>query len=189
MTRRLIVFNQVSLDGYFVDRNGDMSWAHKPAGDAEWDAFVAGNATGGGELLFGRVTYEMMAAFWPSAQAIARLPVVADGMNRAPKVVFSRTLDRVAWNNTRLVKAGLAVEIRRMKHEPGPSMVILGSGTLVSQLAQEGLIDEFQIVVVPVALGSGRTLFDGITTTLSFTLTNTRRFRNGNVLLYYAPTP
>ena len=80
--RKLIVFNNVTLDGYFADRNGDMSWAHRQ--DAEWNAFVGGNASGGGALLFGRVTYELMASFWPTPAAMERAPVVAEGMNNMP---------------------------------------------------------------------------------------------------------
>ena len=131
--RKLVVFNQVSLDGYFADLNGDMSWAHKE--DAEWNAFVAENANGGGQLVFGRITYELMASFWPTPQAMKSFPVVS----------------------------------------------------LVSQLAQEGLIDEFQIVVNPVVLGRGGTMFDGVKETLTLKQTRARTFGNGNVLLCYKP--
>ena len=183
--RKVVAFEQVSLDGYFVDANGDMSWAHKQ--DAEWNAFAASNASGGGALLFGRVTYELMASFWPTPAAKDRAPVVAEGMNNLPKVVFSRTLEQASWKNTKLVKGDLAVEVRKMKHEPGPDMAILGSGSIVSQLAQVSLIDEFQIVVNPIVLGKGRTLFDGVTQKLPLKLINTRAFGNGNVVLYYEP--
>jgi len=81
--RKLIVFNHVSLDGYFVDSNGDMSWAKADRQDAEWDAFVAGNASGGGVLVFGRVTYDLMAGFWPTPFAIESMPVVAAGLKAA----------------------------------------------------------------------------------------------------------
>ena len=185
--RKLIVFNQVSLDGYFVDGNGDMSWAHKPPDDAEWNAFVAENTSGGGELVFGRVTYELMTSYWPTTLATKNAPVVAERMNSLQKVVFSRTLDKASWNNTKLLKGDLAAEIRKMKKEPGPGLAILGSGSIVSQLAQEGLIDEFQTVVNPVALGKGRTMFDGIKNKLDLKLTKTRAFGNGNVLLCYEP--
>jgi dihydrofolate reductase len=183
--RKVIVFNSASVDGYFVDMNGDMSWAHN--NDAEFDAFVAGNASAGGELLFGRITYELMASYWPTPFAIENYPVVAKGMNDLPKVVFSRTLARASWNNTKLVKSGMAAEIRRMKNEPGKDMVIMGSGSIVSQLAQEGVIDEYQIVVVPVVLGKGRTMFDGIKEKLTLKLIKSRTFRNGNVFLCYEP--
>jgi dihydrofolate reductase len=183
--RKVIVFNSASVDGYFVDMNGDMSWAHN--NDAEFDAFVAGNASAGGELLFGRITYELMASYWPTPFAIENYPVVAKGMNDLPKVVFSRTLAEASWNNTKLVKSGMAAEIRRMKNEPGKDMVIMGSGSIVSQLAQEGVIDEYQIVVVPVVLGKGRTMFDGIKEKLTLKLIKSRTFRNGNVFLCYEP--
>ena len=185
--RRLVVFNSVSVDGYFVDVNGDMSWAKNATPDAEWDAFGTENAKGGGMLLFGRITYEMMASFWPTPLATQIDPVVAEQMNSLPKVVFSRTLSQVSWSNTTLVKGDLAAEVRKMKQAPGQGMAILGSGSIVSQLAQEGLVDEYQIVVNPVVLGAGRTLFDGITQKLPLKLTKTRAFRNGNVLLCYEP--
>ena len=185
--RRLISFTQLTLDVYFTGRNGDLSWAHEGPQDAEWNAFVAGNASGGGQLLFGRITYELMVSYWPTPAALERDPAVAEGMNKLPKVVFSRTLDKVSWNNTRLVKGDPATAVRKMKHEPGEGMVILGSGSIVSQLAQAGLIDEYQIVVKPVALGEGRTMFDGLKQKLTLKLTKTRAFTNGNVLLSYEP--
>ncbi len=183
--RRLVVFNHVSLDGYFVDASGDMSWVHKQ--DAEWTAFTAENATGGGALVFGRITYDMMAGFWPTPQAMQTMPIVAERMNQMPKVVFSRTLADPAWKNTTVVKDNIVAEMGRMKTKSGPSMTILGSGSIVSQFAQEGLIDEYQIVVNPIVLGQGRTLFDGIQKRLLLKLTKSRTFANGNILLSYRP--
>jgi dihydrofolate reductase len=183
--RKLIVFNSVTVDGYFVDMSGDMSWAHNE--DAEFNAFVQDNARGGGELVFGRITYELMAGFWPTPMAIKNYPVVAEGMNSMPKVVFSRTMDKASWNNTKLVKGNLSAEIRKMKKEPGIDMVIMGSGSIVSQLAQERLIDEYQVVVIPVVLGKGRTMFDGIKGKQTLKLIGSRAFGNGNVFLRYEP--
>jgi len=183
--RSLIVFNHVSLDGYFVDKKGDMRWAHKQ--DPEWNEFVAGNARGGGVLLFGRVTYEMMASYWPTPMAAQNSPAVAEHMNNLQKVVFSRTLEKASWNNTKLVKGDLATEVRKMKQDSSEGLVIMGSGTIVSQLAQEGLIDEFQIVVCPIVIGSGRTLFEGVTEKLNLKLTKSRTFGNGNVYTCYEP--
>jgi dihydrofolate reductase len=185
--RKLLVFNSVSLDGYFVDANGDISWT-KGREDAEWNDFVSGNASGGGVLVFGRITYEMMASFWPTPTAKEIMPVVAEAMNNMPKVVFSRTLDHASWNNTKLVKGDLASEIRKMKEESGEGMAIMGSGTIVSQLTQEGLIDEYQLVVVPIVLGKGRTMFEGVKNRVNLRLTNTRPFGNGNVVLTYEAT-
>jgi dihydrofolate reductase len=182
--RKLIVFNQVSLDGYFVDAASDMSWAHKD--DPEWNAFASENASGG-ELVFGRVTYEMMASFWPTPRAMQMMPAVAKGMNESPKIVFSRTLDKASWNNARLIKGDIVAQMRQLKKETGPGMAILGSGHIVSQFAQAGLIDEYQIVVNPIVLGGGRTMFEGVEDKLHLKLTNSRTFKNGNVLLCYEP--
>ncbi|MFZ0883637.1 MAG: dihydrofolate reductase family protein, partial [Candidatus Acidiferrales bacterium] len=155
--------------------------------DSEWNAFVAGNASSDGQLLFGRITYELMASFWPTPQAMQGMPAVAEGMNKMPKIVFSRTLDKVTWSNTKLLKGDLATEVRKMKSEPGPDMVILGSGSIISQLAQERLIDEFQVAIIPVVLGKGRTMFDGVKEKLSLKLTKSLAFGNGNAVLSYEP--
>ena len=183
--RKLVVFNHVTLDGYFTDANGDMSWAHKS--DPEWDAFAAENAKGGGVLLFGRVTYELMASFWPTPAAMETMPDVAKGMNNLPKVVFSRTMDKASWNNTKLIKSDMVEEVRKMKNESGEGMVILGSGSIVSQLSEHKLIDEYQMVINPIVLGKGRTMFEGMKERLMLKHTNTRTFENGNVVLTYEP--
>src|SRR5438093_8596158 len=114
-------------------------------------------------------------------------PVVAEQMNNLPKIVFSKKLDKASWNNTKLVAGDLAAEIRKMKNKPGEQMVIMGSGTIVSQLTAEGLIDEYQIVVNPIVLGKRRTMFEGIKRKLNLKRTKTRSFGNGNVLLCYEP--
>ncbi|MBV8631384.1 MAG: dihydrofolate reductase [Silvibacterium sp.] len=185
--RKLIVFNHVSLDGYFTDANSSLNWAKTRKDDAEWNAFVAQNASGNGPLLFGRKTYELMTQYWPTPMAKQHDAAIADRMNALPKVVFSRSLRNVSWNNTRLVKDGLAEEVRRMKQEHGDGLTILGSGTLVAQLAEAGLIDEYHVVINPVALGKGRTMFDGITETLALKPTKSRTFGNGCVYLVYEP--
>jgi dihydrofolate reductase len=185
--RKLVVFNTVTLDGYFAGEDGDISWAHTDAQDAEWNDFVAGNAGGDGLLLFGRITYEMMVGYWPTPLAAENDPVVAERMNTLPKIVFSRTLDEVSWQNTRLVKSNMVAEVHKLKNEAGPDMTILGSGTIISQLAAAGLIDEYQIVMAPVVIGRGRTMFAGLPENLPLKLTKTRAFNNGNVLLRYEP--
>jgi dihydrofolate reductase len=184
---KLVVFNHVTMDGYFTDPKGDMSFAHRQQPDPEWDAFVANNAGGGGVIVFGRITYEMMASYWPTPVAAQQMPVVAERMNHLPKVVFSRTLDRVSWQNTQLLKSDLLSEIRRLKREPGPGLTILGSGSIIAQLAPHGVIDEYHIIVNPVILGSGRTMFEGVKDKLPLKLTSTRTFGNGNVLMSYEP--
>jgi dihydrofolate reductase len=183
--QRLIVFNNVSLDGYFVDSNGRMDWARHDRTDPAWNAFVAGNASGNGTLVMGRVTYELMNRYWPTPMAKHNDPVVAEGMNRMPKVVFSRTLKETSWNNTRLVKDGLAEEIRRMKQESGEGMALLGSGSIVAQLTEEKVIDEYHFVVNPVILGAGRTMFEGVTRKMELKLNRSRAFQNGYVVVQY----
>jgi len=187
--RQLGAFLHVSLDGYYCDLQGDMGFAHKPPEDREWHEFVTGNASAGGMLLFGRTTYDMMAAWWPTPMAAQAMPEVAAGMNAVPKVVFSGTLKSAEWSNTTLVKGDLVETVRRMKAEPGPDMTILGSGSIVTQLAGAGLVDAFQIVVNPVALGAGKSLFAGLPDPLPLALTKTRVFGNGAVVLWYAPRP
>ncbi|MGZ5279886.1 MAG: dihydrofolate reductase family protein [Pseudobdellovibrionaceae bacterium] len=182
--RKLSVFNSITLDGYFTDQNNDMSWAHKND-DAEFNSFVQENAKSGGELLFGRVTYDMMSSYWQSPAAMENNPTLAKQMNDLPKVVFSSSLIEAKWNNTRIVKGDIANEVRKLKNEPGKDMVIFGSGTIVSQLAQTGLIDQYQIVLIPIVLGAGRTMFNGLREKLDLKLKTTRAFKNGNVFLSY----
>jgi dihydrofolate reductase len=184
--RKLAVFNNTTLDGYFTDQNGDISWAHTGSDDPEFQKFIADNAQGGDTLVLGRITYEQMASYWPTEDARKNMPEVAEGMNKLTKIVFSRTLDEAPWENTKLVKGDPGTEIGRLKQVPGGDMTILGSGSIVSQLAQAGLIDEYQLMVNPVVLGKGRTMFDGIWEKLNLTLTNTRAFANGKVLMSYA---
>ncbi len=184
---QLIVFNHVSLDGYFTDSNGGLTWAYQGSDDPEYSAFVAGNASGGGQLLFGRVTYEIMARYWPSPEASRHSPAVAEGMNRMTKTVFSRTLESAPWNNTSLIRGDLLTGVRRIKSEPGDGIAILGSGSIVAQLAAAGLIDEYQFVIDPVALGAGRTMFAGLPAPLPLTLTRSRTFANGKTFLCYRP--
>jgi dihydrofolate reductase len=108
-------------------------------------------------------------------------------MNALPKVVFSKSLKKVDWINTRLATGDLPDEIRTMKLNPDADLVILGSGTIVAQLAQAGLIDEYQLVVIPVVLGEGRTMFEGVTRKPTLKPTSSRTFRNGNLVLSYVP--
>jgi dihydrofolate reductase len=182
--RKLLVFNLVTLDGYFAGADGDISW-HRV--DEEFQELANQASNSGNTLLFGRITYQLMASYWPSAEAARTDPVVAAGMNRAEKVVYSRTLAKADWNNTRLVKGDMFNDVRKLKQGSGHDLTILGSGSIVAQLAQAGLIDEYQILLNPVALGKGRSMFEGVKGPLSFTLSKSRAFKNGNLLLTYQP--
>ena len=164
-----------------------MYWAKTRRDDKEWNAFVEENASGNGPLLFGRKTYELMIQYWPTPMAAQHDAAVADRMNALPKVVFSKTLKDVSWSNTKLAKGHLAEEVRQMKEGSGDGITILGSGTLVAQLADEALIDEYHVAVNPVALGKGRTMFEGMREKLTLKPTKSRTFGNGCVYLVYEP--
>ena len=138
-------------------------------------------------LVFGRVTYDIMAAWWPSAAAAKAMPEVANGMNRAPKYVFSRSVETVGWSNTTLLKEDPATAIARLKAIPGPDMTVLGSGSIVAQLTEARLIDELQLMMCPVMLGAGKSLFSGVTGKPWWTLSQSRTFKNGRVFLAYQP--
>lgn len=183
--RKLMVFNSMSLDGFIADSNGDMSWAHKQ--DQEWNSFMAGNASGEGVLVFGRKTYEMMAGYWPTPMAAQNSPIVAKRMNELQKIVFSRTMEEAAWQNTTLLKGELTAEVKRLKQQAGAGLVILGSASIVAQLSDARLIDEYQIALAPILLGSGKSMFAGVRGKLALKLAGTRSFQNGNVFLTYQP--
>lgn len=176
-------FQFITLNGLFKGPDNDISW-HRHG--EEESQFAEEGAQSGSTLLFGRITYEMMASFWPTPEARQAMPVVAEGMNRSEKIVFSRTLKTAPWNNTRIVKDNIAAEVKRLK-ESGKAMTILGSGSIVTQLANSGLIDEYQVMIDPVALGSGTPLFEGLQHKLDLQLITSRVFKSGVVLLSYRP--
>ena len=181
---KLISFTFITLNGYYKGPNNDINWHRHGAEEGET---AEEGAQSGSRLLFGRVTYEMMASYWPTPMASQHMPVVAEGMNRAEKIVFSRTLDQADWHNTRVVKDNMIEEIRKMKEQPRPDMTLLGSGSILSQLAEHGLIDEFQIMLDPVALGSGTPIFHNIRQKLDLKLINSKINKSGVILLTYAP--
>jgi dihydrofolate reductase len=182
--RRLSAFNFITLNGYYEGPQRDIGWHRHGAEENEYAAEGLGS---GSTLLFGRVTYELMAGYWPTPMAATNDPTVAAGMNSAEKIVFSRTLQKAEWNNTRIMKDNIVDEIRKLKQSSGKDMTILGSGSIVTQFAQTGLIDEYQIMLDPVVLGNGTTLFKDLKGKLDLKLTATRAFKSGTVLLSYQP--
>ena len=182
--KKLKVFNFITLDGYFAGAEKDISW-HRH--DEETNAYAHDMLSLDDTLLFGRVTYDLMASYWPTPFAIKNDPIMAERMNNADKIVFSQTLKKTEWINTSIVHDNIVDELHKLKQIPGKNMTILGSGSIVTQLAQSGLIDEYQIMVDPVILGGGTSICKGINHVLNLKLTSTRTFRNGNVLLCYLP--
>ena len=180
----IILFNMITLDGFFEGPKRDINWHHV---DDEFNDFAIEQMNTADGLIFGRVTYQLMESYWPTPSAIADDPSVANKMNSIPKIVFSRTLKKAEWNNTRLVNGEAAQEIQKLKQQPGRDWFIFGSADLASSLSSRGLIDEYRVIVNPIVLGSGTPLFKSQEEPLSLKLTQSRIFRNGNVLLYYRP--
>ena len=179
--RKVISFVLTTLDGYHEGPNHEIDWRNV---DDEFNQFSIQQLDEIGTLLFGRVTYELMAAYWPTPAAMESDPDIAARMNSMPKVVVSRTLDDVEWANARLVKDGLAEALAELKQQPGKDIAVFGSSNLTASLMRMGLVDEFRIMVNPVVLGEGRPLFQTADRT-NLKLVRTRTFDSGNVLLYY----
>jgi dihydrofolate reductase len=184
--RKLQAFLHISADGYFTGHGGDLSWTRHDQ-DPEYKQWAEENTRGESVLVFGRTTYQMMAGFWPSPMALEREPAMAKKMNASTKLVFSRSLNETTWNNTLLVKGDAVEEMRKLKQQPGPPLTILGSGSIVRQLGEAGLVDELQLLLTPVAIGGGRTLFEGAEKKIELDHVSTRTFQNGKVLLIYKP--
>jgi len=181
--RQLIMWNLVTLDGYF---EGPKPW------DIEWHNYVWGEeleklsmeqAGSIGMLLFGRRTYEGMAAYWPSAEGD-----IAAFMNAVPKVVFSRTLETAGWKNTRLVTTDAAEEVARLKQGGGKDLFIFGSADLSATLTRHALIDEYRLALSPLILGEGNPLFKPSPQRLPLRLVEARPLKSGAVILRYQPT-
>jgi dihydrofolate reductase len=182
--RKVIFFMLTSLDGYFEGPDRDINWHNV---DDEFNEFAIRQTGEFGALLFGRVTYELMAGYWPTEAALRDDPIIAGMMNGLPKLVFSNSLDKVDWENTRLVNENFVEEVTNLKRQAGKDIAIFGSSDLAVTFIEHGLIDEFRIMVNPVVLGRGKTLFDGIKNKLDLKLLKTKSFKSGNVLLYYMP--
>jgi dihydrofolate reductase len=182
--RKVIVSNLISLDGFIAGPKGEIDWF---GWDKELESYSKEQLGSMGTILFGRVTYELMAGYWPTATADTIDQIIINAMNNLPKVVFSKTLYKVEWNNSRLVKDDIEGEVAGLKRGPGKDIVIYGSGSIVSALAQAGLIDEYRIFVNPVVLGSGKPQFGDINDRINLKLLSTKTFGNGLVLLCYEP--
>jgi dihydrofolate reductase len=196
--RKIVMFNRVSAEGFFATPDERMDWAPP---EPELDRRAAAGTPGADTFLLGRRTYEMFASFWPHVldesatspdphdpgRRSKELRAMAVALNEGTKLVLSRTLKQLDWKNSRLLPAFDPKQIEAMKREPGKDILVLGSGSIVSQLTEHGLIDEYQIVVGPLFLGRGRPLLRDVTRSTSLQLLEARAFPQGNVLLRYAP--
>jgi dihydrofolate reductase len=178
--RKLIMWNLVTLDGFF---EGPKSWDidfHDTVWGEELERFSIEQSRSIGALLFGRVTYEGMASYWSTQKG-----EIADFMNSVPKVVFSRTLAKADWSNSRLVRGDTAKEVVRLKKDPGKDLFIFGSADLSGTLTREGLIDEYRLCVAPVVLGVGNPLFKASPDRVRLKLLEARPLKSGGVILRY----
>ncbi|MDF3066005.1 MAG: deaminase [Polyangiaceae bacterium] len=195
--RRIVMFNQVSADGFFSDSSGALDWVVNDP-DVHRRAVARMPETGG--ILFGRRTYENFAAFWPGAladlqkagphgenKADPAFAAMAHWLNDTKKLVASRTLTRVDWNNTEVMPELNVQVVRALKKQPGKDILIFGSGTVVSQLSEAQLIDEYRFVVCPVLLGSGQSLLRSVSLRLKLDLKEALALPSGNVLVTYEP--
>ncbi len=180
--RKIIVFNMISVDGFFAGADGDISWHNV---DGEFNDFAIAQLGEVGALMFGRVTYELMASYWSGARAVKNDPIVAGLMNNTPKIVFSKTLRKAEWNNTKITQGIGKLDIEKLKQEPGKDLFIFGSGNIVGELSGLRLIDEYRLMVNPVILGQGKPMFKDWRQRQKLKLSNSKQFKSGNVLLYY----
>lgn len=184
MSRRLFISNMISADGYFEGPGRDISWHHV---DAEYNDYAIDMLESVDRLLFGRITWELMASYWPTETAIKNDPQVAALMNKLPKYVCSRSLQKLGWQNSHLVSEPCLDTIRRWKSEPGRDIAVFGSSQLSKSLLESKLVDEVRLIVAPVLLGQGNSLFEGLPQKLNLTLMDLQSFASGNVLLRYRP--
>jgi dihydrofolate reductase len=196
-TRKIVMFNRVTADGFFAGPDGNLNWV---VPEEELDRAAAEGLPGADTILFGRRTYEQFEGFWPRVaddsptapdphgpgRRSVEIRAMANWINAATKLVFSKTRKDVQWSNSTLRHEFDPREIEAMKKQPGKDMMIFGSGSIVSQLTRHGLIDEYQFVVSPVLLGSGRTLLNDVSKSLRLELLEARQFQSGNVRLRYA---
>jgi dihydrofolate reductase len=180
------VFIHLSADGMFAGPNDEIDWFHDVPKDDEHDQYSHQQAQTGHALLFGRKTYEMMKSYWPTEQAIKTDPRMAEVMNNSRKIIVSKTLKSVEegpnWKNLELIREIDRDQISKLKESV--DITTLGSGSVVQQLANLGLIDEYQLTVVPIILGSGKPLFKDVRK-MKLNLADSKRFKNGLLVLKY----
>jgi dihydrofolate reductase len=181
---RIILFNMMTLDGFFEGKNKEIDWHMVDSG---FNEFAIAQLEIADALVFGRVTYELMANYWPTEMAMKNDPEVAEKMNAISKIVFSKTLREANWVNTKLIKNNVEQVIGDLKRDSKKNILIFGSADLAATLRQAGLIDEYRVMVNPVLLGEGVSLFKQAKERQLLKLIQTKVFNSGNVLLCYEP--
>lgn len=182
--RQLKVLNWVTVDGFIAGANGETDWF---VWDSEIETFYQEQQNKIDCIIYGRETYETMSQYWPNSEAKSELPSIVDHMNNTQKIVFSKSLDKANWNNTKIERDITKEQILSIKQESGKDIVIYGSGTIITQLSELELIDEYLLMINPVILGAGKPLFPNQTDRLKLNLTETQKFSCGSVLNTYKP--
>lgn len=189
--RKLIMWNIVTLDGYFEgEQNWDLPF-HEVVWGQELEKLSIEQLRSADYLVFGRVTYEGMAAHWTKAVKgeVAELGEIAELMNKIPKLVFSKTLKNVDWNNSTLISGNASVEISKLKAQNGKDMYVFGSANLSETFINDNLFDEYRIGIAPAILGRGRPLFRQGVSPTNLSLVSTQQLSTGGVVLKYAKSP
>ncbi len=179
---KLSSFTFITLNGFTHGLDGDISW-HRHG--VEENQYAADSMDSGSTLVFGRSTYELMANYWPTPMAMENDPEVAKGMNASNKLVFTNSLKEVAWENTEIISGNFVDEMKKLKSTSDRDLTILGSGSLLTLFASESLVDDIQIMIDPVAIGSGVSIFSGLEKNLELEFVNCRSFSSGVILLSY----
>jgi dihydrofolate reductase len=182
--RKLFAFIVTTLDGYHEGPNREFDW---PNVDEEFDEFSVSQLNDIGLLVFGRATYQGMAAFWSTELAAAESREITEFMNSIPKIVISNSLTTADWNNTTLVTGDVPEAVAELKKQQGKDIAVFGSSMLTAGLLEQNLVDELRVMVNPVLLGAGHSLVAGLTRRVQLELRRTTTFRSGNVLLCYRP--
>jgi dihydrofolate reductase len=184
--RTLASFIFISLDGFYEGSNSELDW---PTVDAEFNDFAVRQLDEADTLGFGRATYEHMAAYWPTDRARANDPAIASRMNDKEKLVFSTTLTEADWSGSTVVRGEAIEHVSEVKAAPGKDLLVIGSTHLTASLAQAGVLDELRVMIFPIVLGQGRSLFEDLKGRVPLTLLRVREFDSGNLLLTYRPSP
>lgn len=183
--RKIIVLEWLSLDGFFSGPQEETDWfvMDDPTQQHLLEIFRTVDT-----ILVGRVTYNLFLSYWPTPQSSKENPAeLVDFMNHSLKVVFSSSLENVAWSNSVLYRNISPAEIEKIKHSPGKDMVIFGSGSIVSRLTALQLVDEYHFIINPVFIGTGKPIFKNDEARSTLNLVGTKKFDCGNVLLHYEP--
>ncbi len=180
--KKLIIFNMITLDGFFEGVNKEIDWHNV---DEEFNEFAIKQLDSVEAILFGRITYELMASYWPAQQAKEDDPIIAEKMNSKQKYVFSKSLKNAEWENTKLISNNIEKEINELKNQAKKDLIIFGSGNLSTNLLNLNLVDEIRLIINPVILGKGHLLFEDIRNHMKIHLLKTHTFNSGNVLLAY----